>query len=426
MPKVATRLPDKPEDYQPPVRDDKRFITDITFFGDSSIPEDGELFKTIFDTAKLLAENGYAIVNGGGPGVMKAATDGAESVDGQTTGIYWEPKLASIFEGKNVSNVTDESETYSNYMTRTLGLIEKGQVFVVCQGGTGTVSEFGMVWALAKLYYGRHKPVILYGDFWPEIIECMQGGLLLDDNELGVLHYATTPDEVLSLVQLFEMEVATRVGKTYEGDETPFVLAPKTGELPETLRNSDLAMHVKRVPNVTTQRQLEDFRGLVQSPARVLDIGAGAGYDLSFLSKFYSVTGVEVDSEIARIAQFENPNADIIIMDIMDYEIQANVFKGVWARDIMHHLSDEKINELMPRIYNGLVPGGVLFMIVREGEGEADEIDTYAGRQVKKHYNFYTEAEVNEMAGNYGFDIVSLEKVQRSHSWLAVALRKPE
>jgi predicted Rossmann-fold nucleotide-binding protein len=108
----------------------------------------------------LLAENGYTIVNGGGPGVMKAATDGAEAGKGKTIAIYWQPKLASFFEGRNLANVTDEYETATNYMTRTLGLIEKGDAYVVCKGGTGTISEFGMVWALAKLYYGCHKPVI--------------------------------------------------------------------------------------------------------------------------------------------------------------------------------------------------------------------------------------------------------------------------
>lgn len=426
MPKDVPRLPNKPADYDASQPKKTGVINDITIFGDSSITEDSELYKTVYSMAKLLAQNGYAIVNGGGPGVMKAATDGGEAGGGLTTAIYWEPKLASLFEGKNVSNTTDESETYSNYMMRTLGLIEKGQVFIVCQGGTGTVSEFGMVWALAKLYYGRHKPVILFGDFWPQIIESMQQGLLLDDNELGVLHYASTIEEVLSLVNLFEMEVAGRARKTFEGDETPFILAPKYSDNPADHGISQEALLRRRVPNLTTQRQLEDFKNLVKPPARVLDIGAGAGYDLSYLAQFYSVIGVEIDPEATRIAQFENPNADIINMDIMRYEIQQNVFKGIWARDVLHHLTPEQLTELFPRLYSGLVPGGVLFMIVREGEGEGKEVDMLAGKQIQKYYNYFSKTEINNIADAHGFEIVSLEEVERSHKWLAVALRKPE
>ncbi len=426
MPKVVSKLPEKPEDYHPQSRPRDSIIHDITFFGDSSIPEGSKVYNEVFEAAKLLAQNGFAIVNGGGPGVMKAATDGAESVDGETTAIYWEPKLASIFEGKNVTNLTDASETYSNYVMRTFGLIEKGQVFVVCKGGTGTISEFGMVWALAKLYYGKHKPVILFGDFWKDIVEGLQKGMLLDDNELGVLHYAETPEDVLKLVELFEIEVQARAQKTYEGDETPFVLAPKLEDRLQKHLVSEKGLNLERVVNTTTQRQLEEFRDLVQSPARVLDIGAGAGYDLSFLSQFYSVTGIEIDKEVAKIASFENPNADILEMDIMDYEIQENVFKGIWARDILHHLTDEQLAELMPRLQRGLVPGGVLFMIVREGEGSAQEPDMVGGEEVMKMYNYFSESELNDMADKYGFDIVNLEHVERSHRWLAAALRKPE
>jgi hypothetical protein len=72
---------------------------------------------------------------------MKAATDGAESVGGETIAVYWEPKLASFFEGKNLANITDESEASSNYVMRTLGLISKGDAYVVCKGGTGTVGS---------------------------------------------------------------------------------------------------------------------------------------------------------------------------------------------------------------------------------------------------------------------------------------------
>lgn len=72
-----------------------KLIRSITFFGDSAIPEDDPIYKSVWDAAKLLAENGFSIVNGGGPGIMKAATDGAESVDGNTVAIYWQPKLAT-------------------------------------------------------------------------------------------------------------------------------------------------------------------------------------------------------------------------------------------------------------------------------------------------------------------------------------------
>ena len=119
-----------------------KIVQNVTFFGDSAIPGGDAIYQSVYEASKILASNGYTIVDGGGPGIMKAATDGAESVNGNTVAVYWEPKLAAFFEGKNLANLADKTLAESNYVMRTFGLIEQGDVFVVCKGGTGTISEF--------------------------------------------------------------------------------------------------------------------------------------------------------------------------------------------------------------------------------------------------------------------------------------------
>lgn len=424
---MAKDVPNLPapsaENPQKNVVSDK-LIKFVTFFGDASIHEESELYKKVYNAAQLLAQNGYGVVNGGGPGVMKAATDGAESVDGETVAVYWEPKLASIFEGKNLTNVTDESQTFSNYMMRTLGLIEKGQVYVVCRGGTGTMSEFSMVWALAKLYYGKHKPVILFGEFWKDIIDKLQEHMLIDDNELGVLHYATTKEEVLELVKSFELEVASRVHRTYTGDETPFVLSPRFDEAYALKAREAKNKYSYRNHNHITLSQLESFREQVKTPARVLVVGVGAGHDLGYLSQYYSVTGVEADKEMLHIAQYENPNTDIINMDVRDYEVQTNTFKGIWSRGVLHHLEDENRHLVFAKLAAGLVPGGLMHLIVREGHGQAYEEEIHAGERITRYYNYITELELRDLASKNGLEIVKLDHVERSHKWLSVEFKK--
>ncbi len=228
MPTII-KLPKRKADQKKEVKknkqkDEKRLIKSVTFFGDSSIAEQDPTYKSVWKTARLLAQNNYSIVNGGGPGVMKAATQGAESVDGETTVVYWEPKLASFFEGKEMANIADESEASSNYLIRTLGLIDKGDAYVVCKGGTGTVSEFGMVWALAKLYYGQHKGVILFGEFWDEIITTIKKNLNIDDLEMEVLYQANTAEEVLELLQKHEQKVKNNIKERQKSSENSFII----------------------------------------------------------------------------------------------------------------------------------------------------------------------------------------------------------
>ena len=76
-------------------------------------------------------------------------------------------------------------------------------------GGTGTISEFGMAWGLAKLYFGHHKPLVLYGNFWEKIITAFKENMLLRPQELEVYKIVNSPDEVLDAIWDFGEELKT-------------------------------------------------------------------------------------------------------------------------------------------------------------------------------------------------------------------------
>lgn len=423
---VIEQLPIKPLEEKNGKNDRKQIIENITFFGDSAIPENDPIYKSVWNTSKLLAEKGYTIVNGGGPGIMKAATDGAEAAGGRTIAVYWQPKLASFFEGRNLANVTDESETSANYVMRTLGLIEKGDAYVVCKGGTGTISEFGMVWCLAKLYYGCHKPVILYGDFWDELIEAFQKTMYIDETELGVLYQANSPQEILRILEQHEKLMLQCVIKNYDHEEAAFIFGGRAREISKTYDAIAPNYHSEHAGKLVAQTQLDEFISLVNPPAQVLDIGTGPGYDLKYLSEKYSVTGIEISSKFADIARFENPTAKIINADIITYNLEKNKYKGIWARDSLHHIPDKDLDAVFKKIADALVEGGILYTIVREGEGEFTEEEKkhYSKSKVRRFYHLFTAEELIRRAEKAGLKLVKLDNVQRSHRWLAGVFKK--
>jgi uncharacterized protein (TIGR00725 family) len=426
MPSI-TKLPEKPEGYTNGNNlDPDRVINRITFFGDSAIPEDDPIYKSVYEASKLLAQEGFVIVNGGGPGLMKAATDGAEDVNGKTVAVYWEPKMASFFEGKNLANVADDTFAQSNYVMRTFGLIEKGDAYVVCKGGTGTMSEFGLVWCLAKLYFGVHKPVILYGDFWQELIESIQKGMYIDEKELGVLYYATTPEDIVNILHLHESKLDRAKLKEIDGDEAGFILQVHKKVIVDTYNRIAQNYHSYNAGKLVAQKQLDEFVKLVNAPAQVLDIGCGPGYDAKFLSEKYSVTALEISKRMVEIAQFENPNVDVVYADIVDYELGNNVYKGIWARDSIHHIKDEDLPKVFQKISDALVEGGIFYAIVREGEGELSELEKKTYGEVERYYNFFTADELVDRAEQAGFELVKLDHVQRSHKWIAGVFKKKE
>jgi uncharacterized protein (TIGR00725 family) len=399
-------------------------IENVTFFGDSAIPENDEIYKSVWEAAKLLAENDYAIVNGGGPGVMKAATDGAESVNGKTIAVYWQPKLASYFEGINLANVTDEHETCSNYLQRTLGLIEKGDVYVVCKGGTGTISELGMVWALAKLYYGCHKPVILYGDFWDELIESFQKTLILDEIELGVLYRAKTPQDLLQIIKAHEKKIQHCRNKAQDSDEAGFILAPHVQKTVDTYDQVASSYHSEHAGKLASQAQLDEFISMVNPPAKVLDIGTGPGYDAKVLSDKYTVTGIEPSKKFFSIASYECPNVEMILGDFVTTDLGENVYKGIWARDSIHHIPEKDQDFVFQKMAKALVQGGILYTIVREGQGEFVERARKSYGDMERFYHLFSSQELIDRAERAGFELVKIDHTKRSHDWLVGVFRK--
>ncbi|PIU34486.1 hypothetical protein COT03_02230 [Candidatus Shapirobacteria bacterium CG07_land_8_20_14_0_80_39_18] len=176
-------------------------VKNVTFFGCSQIKPGDFDYDAAYQAAKLLAQNGYLVINGGGPGVMKASSEGAKAGGGRVIGVSFNPKDMTHFEGRDPSNPVDQEILVDNYVLRTLKLLEMGDAYVVFNGGTGTISEFGMAWGLARLYFGHHKPLILYGSFWHEIMETFGKNMLIRPEEIRVYRIVTTPQQVLEEIQ---------------------------------------------------------------------------------------------------------------------------------------------------------------------------------------------------------------------------------
>jgi len=181
----------------------------IAFFGDANIPESDKTYQDAYDIAKDLAGRGFTIVNGGGPGVMNASTQGAHAVKGETISVTFNPKDAPGFEGRYIRNITDKEVVTENYIERMFKLLEHADLFIIFKGGSGTISEFGTAWVLAKIYYGHHKPFILFDDFWIEIIDSIKKNMNIDREEMSVFEIVTRKSDILPTIERFEKKMAS-------------------------------------------------------------------------------------------------------------------------------------------------------------------------------------------------------------------------
>ena len=87
-------------------------------------------------------------------------------------------------------------------------LLEHADCFIIFNGGTGTLSEFGTAFVLARLYYPHHKPFILYGSFWKPIVKVLTDNMKIRKEALKVFKIVESKKQVLEVIEEFEKEIA--------------------------------------------------------------------------------------------------------------------------------------------------------------------------------------------------------------------------
>jgi uncharacterized protein (TIGR00730 family) len=185
-------------------------IKKVAIFGSADVDELHPLYSEVFTVARYLAYHGKTIVNGGGPGVMDAATKGAQAAGGKTVVVTFYPTDMPEYEGRFTSNRADVEIKTATYVERMFGLLEEADIFICFQGGTGTLSEWSTAWLLSHLYYGNHKPIILYGEFWKKVMDVVDEHFFIGAKEHEVYRIVKDERELIHAISLFEEEMQSR------------------------------------------------------------------------------------------------------------------------------------------------------------------------------------------------------------------------
>ena len=185
-------------------------IKNVAIFGSADVDEQHPLYQETFKIARFLAYHGKVIVNGGGPGVMAAATAGAKAGGGQTLVVTFYPTDMPEFEGRFDDNHADKEIKTANYIERMFGLMDNADIFICMQGGTGTLSEWATAWLLAHLHNGNHKPLILYGAFWEDVMRVINENFFVGEKENALYKIVKDEDEMIAALRFFEEDLQSR------------------------------------------------------------------------------------------------------------------------------------------------------------------------------------------------------------------------
>jgi hypothetical protein len=137
----------------------------VTVFG-SSRPLAGDAhYAEALALGAALAAKGLAVCSGGYGGVMEAVSRGAKESGGRTLAV-----TAEFFKSRANPWVEEEIRVRT-WQERLFELVERGQGYVACPGGTGTLVELAVVWEMLNKGAMKRKPLVVLGNFWQPIIE---------------------------------------------------------------------------------------------------------------------------------------------------------------------------------------------------------------------------------------------------------------
>lgn len=140
----------------------RSFPQGVTIFGSARLPQDHKYCKMAYELGGLLAKNGHAVVTGGGPGIMEAASHGSYEIGGRSIGL----NITLSHEQFPNPYLTD-CLTFEYFFARKVSLAMSAKVFVFFPGGFGTMDELSEILCLMQENKMPRMPVFLIGEsFW--------------------------------------------------------------------------------------------------------------------------------------------------------------------------------------------------------------------------------------------------------------------
>lgn len=181
----------------------------VTIFGSARVAQDYPAAVSARAVGRRFAAHGWAVVTGGGPGVMEAANHGAQEAGGLSVGFNIE-----LPHEQRSNPYLDISLTFRHFYARKTMFVKAAEGFVVFPGGFGTADELFESLTLIQTGKVLHFPVVLFdSDYWAELLRWVRGELLADrmisPEDLDLLYVTDdTDDAVAQVIDCYEQRCA--------------------------------------------------------------------------------------------------------------------------------------------------------------------------------------------------------------------------
>lgn len=175
----------------------------VSIFGSARIKADNPYYPLCMDIARRFSDEGFAVISGGGPGLMEAANRGA--FEGKSPSVGLNIELPHEQSGNKWQDI---SLSFRHFFARKVAFVRYADAYIVLPGGFGTLDELSEVLTLIQTGKCRHIPIILVGSsFWRGLLDWFRTQLVGDGmiaaKDMDLIQVLDDPAEILAAVVEF-------------------------------------------------------------------------------------------------------------------------------------------------------------------------------------------------------------------------------
>ena len=172
----------------------------VTVFGSARVQPGDPVYALAEDISRRLSEAGFAVISGGGPGIMEAANKGAFAGPSPSVGLN-----IQLPHEQHANRFQDVSHTFQHFFARKVMFVKLSCAFVMLPGGFGTLDELFEVLTLVQTGKVRRVPLILVGSaYWQGLVQWMRGRLAADGmigpDDANLLQVIDEPQAVVDAI----------------------------------------------------------------------------------------------------------------------------------------------------------------------------------------------------------------------------------